>query len=102
MTTYRSAGLASALCAEPEAARRFSRAELLGLDGDDPAAERLRQTLTAYLEEGNSPVRAARRLGVHEKTVVYRVRKAEELLGHPVAGRRAELELALRVRALLA
>jgi DNA-binding PucR family transcriptional regulator len=101
VTTYRSVALASALCADAEVARRFSRSELGPLDATTVAAGRLRDTLTAYFEEGNSPVRAARRLGVHEKTVVYRVRKAEELLGHPVAGRRAELELALRVRLLL-
>ncbi len=101
VTTYRSVALASALCADTEVARRFSRSELGPLDAPTTTAARLRDTLTAYFEEGNSPVRAARRLGVHEKTVVYRVHKAEELLGHPVAARRAELELALRVRLLL-
>jgi DNA-binding PucR family transcriptional regulator len=101
VTSYRSVALASALCADVEVARRFSRAELGPLDAPTPAAARLRETLTAYFEEGNSPVRAARRLGVHEKTVVYRVRKAEAALGHAVADRRAELELALRVRLLL-
>lgn len=101
VTTYRSVALASALCADVDVAQRFSRTELGPLDAPTPAAERLRMTLAAYFDEGNSPVRAARRLGVHEKTVVYRVRRAEALLGHPVAGRRAELELALRVRSLL-
>ena len=102
LTTYRAAGAASALSADPEVARRFARAELGPLDADSASAARLRETLAAYFAEGSSPLRAARVLGVHEKTVVYRVRRAEELLGRPVAGRRAELELALRVRALLA
>ena len=89
-------------CAPTSTSRGGSRGRSSGaLDAPTPSAARLRETLTAYFEEGNSPVRAARRLGVHEKTVVYRVRKAEEVLGHAVGGRRAELELALRVRLLL-
>ena len=44
----------------------------------------MRHTLSAFYEEGSSFVRAARRLGVHENTVTYRVQRAEELLGHSV------------------
>ena len=60
----------------------------------------LAATLRVYLEEGTSPVRAARRLGVHENTIVYRVRRAEAQLGHPVAERGLELAVALRLWAL--
>ena len=56
VTSYRSAALASALCADVDAARRFARAELGDLDAGTDAAAGLRETLTAYLEEGNSPV----------------------------------------------
>jgi DNA-binding PucR family transcriptional regulator len=58
---------------------------------------RLRATVRAYCEENASPVRTARRLGVHQNTIVYRVNRAEELLGRPIADRRLELEVALRL-----
>ena len=58
-------------------------------------------TLRVFLEEGSSYVRAARRLGVHENTVTYRVHRAEELLGHPTTERQLELRVALRLARLL-
>ncbi len=49
------------------------------------------------LEESLSPARTACRLAIHRSTVVYRIKQAEELLGHGVAQRRRlELEAALR------
>jgi DNA-binding PucR family transcriptional regulator len=39
-------------------------------------------------------------LNVAPRTVSYRLRRAEDLLGHPIASRRAELEAALRLRRL--
>jgi DNA-binding PucR family transcriptional regulator len=57
--------------------------------------------LRAFYDEGSSFVRAARRLGVHENTVTYRVQRAEELLGHPVSERRLELQVALRLVSLV-
>jgi transposase-like protein len=82
---------------DPELARDFVGAELGGLAGDDDGALRLAATLQVYLEEQGSPRRAARRLGVHENTVKNRIRSAEELLGHPVDERVAELLVALRL-----
>jgi DNA-binding PucR family transcriptional regulator len=38
---------------------------------------------------------------VSERTVTYRLRHAEELLGRPLTTRRAELETALRLHRLL-
>ena len=38
---------------------------------------------------------AARQLGVHHNTVVYRITQAEELLGHSVREGRVQLEVAL-------
>ena len=99
-STSPSVALASALLADPEAARRFAAAELAALGADDEAAAGLRATLEAYLAEGASHKRAALLLGVHEKTVVHRVRRAEELLGRPLTGRRAAVEAALLVRRL--
>jgi DNA-binding PucR family transcriptional regulator len=66
----------------------------------EPTA-RLRETLAAFLEGGSSHVAAARRLHVHQNTVAYRVRRAEELLDAPIADHRLELELALALAATL-
>jgi PucR C-terminal helix-turn-helix domain/GGDEF-like domain len=81
-------------------ARRFVVRELGPLADGSDMSRRLVATLSAFYEEGSSFVRAARRLGVHENTVTYRVQRAEELLGHPVSERRLELQVALRLAGL--
>lgn len=72
-----------------------------GLMGADETAARLRETVRAFLDARGSYTDAAARLHVHKNTVHYRVRKAEELLGHPLTDRRLDLEVALRVCAQL-
>ena len=84
-----------------DAGRRFAKRELGPLGAGDDATMRLASTLAVFLEEGASFVRAARRLGVHTNTVTYRVRRAEELLGHRVSERQLELRVALRLAGLL-
>ncbi|MDX6581182.1 MAG: hypothetical protein QOI10_366 [Solirubrobacterales bacterium] len=84
-----------------DAARRFAKRELGPLGAGDDATMRLASTLAVFLEEGASFVRAARRLGVHTNTVTYRVRRAEDLLGHRVSERQLELRVALRLARLL-
>ena len=84
-----------------EAARRFAARELGPLAARDDSSLRLAATLAVFLDEGASFVRAARRLGVHTNTVTYRVRRAEELLGHPVSERQLELRVALRLTRLV-
>jgi DNA-binding PucR family transcriptional regulator len=78
-------------------ARRFVHAEIGPLMEDSDASRRLAATLEVFLQEESSFVRAARRLGIHENTVAYRVRRAEELLGHRAADRQLELRAALRL-----
>ncbi len=82
-------------------ARRFAERELGALGAETDAARRIAATLRVFLEEGSSFVRAARRLGVHENTVAYRVRRAGELLGHPVEERQLELRVALMLADVL-
>ncbi len=98
---YRAADLTALLTADPVEAVRFATAELGELLADNDGAARLRATVRAYLEENLSQVRAARRLGIHPNTVVYRVKRAEELLGHPVDQRRLQLEVALRLSEMI-
>ena len=98
---YRTADLMALLTADPIEAVRFAEGELGELLVDDDTAGRLRATVRAYLEENLSPARAARRLGIHQNTVVYRVKQTEELLGHEIEQRRLQLEVALRLAEMI-
>jgi len=70
--------------------------ETLGaLADDDEHNARLRATLRVFLQENGSYKATAERLMLHKNTVQYRVRKAEESLGHPIAQDRLQIELAL-------
>jgi PucR C-terminal helix-turn-helix domain len=98
---YREVALEAFALAEPAEARGFVVAELGPLLGDDPHAPRLRETLAAYLASGQSAATAAARLRISDRTAAYRVRAAEERLGHPVHARAAEIAVALRWARLL-
>jgi DNA-binding PucR family transcriptional regulator len=52
------------------------------------------QALAAHAENGSYKA-TAERLILHKNSVQYRIRKAEEALGHPVAENRLSVELAL-------
>lgn len=95
MTTYGAVALSALVLADGEAAREFALRELGALATDDDATRRIAATLRIYLEEASSPVRTARRLGVHANTVAYRVRRAEQLRGRPLGERMLELQVAL-------
>jgi DNA-binding PucR family transcriptional regulator len=98
---YRTADLTAVLTADPVEAVRFAESELGELLVDDDTAGRLRATIRVYLEENLSPARAARRLGIHQNTVVYRVKQTEQMLGHTIEQRRLQLEVALRLSDML-
>lgn len=95
--------LAGLLCADPEAARSFARSELGPLLGGrrPEAMARLRETLSVYFEELASVSRTARRLGVHENTVQYRLHGAADLLDRRLDERPLELQAALAIARLL-
>jgi hypothetical protein len=70
--------------------------ETLGaLACDDEHNARLRATLAAFLQENGSYKATAERLTLHKNTIQYRIRRAEESLGHPVGKDRLHIELAL-------
>jgi DNA-binding PucR family transcriptional regulator len=94
---YRSVELEALLAADLPRARRFVARELGALAAADDATTRLRVTLQIFLEENASNVRAARRLGIHQNTVAYRVTRAEELLGRPATQQRLRLQVALQL-----
>ncbi|TDP31945.1 helix-turn-helix domain-containing protein [Nocardia ignorata] len=66
-----------------------------GLMGTDETAARLRETVRVFLDARGSYTDAAARLHVHKNTVHYRVRKAEEVLGHSLTEHRLDIEVAL-------
>jgi DNA-binding PucR family transcriptional regulator len=92
--------LESLFLSEPERARRFVQDELGPLDSADGRMRRLRDTALIWLTAG-SHVSAATQLGVHEHTVRNRVAQIEDLIGRPLASRRTELLVALRLKKIL-
>lgn len=93
-------GLEILLMRDPQRARQFVERELGPLALDTVEAARLRETLEASFRFG-SHVAAAEHLQLHEHTVRNRLHKAEELLGHPMAERRTEMQVAARLMRLL-
>jgi DNA-binding PucR family transcriptional regulator len=97
VTRYDEVALISLSSTDSERAAWFVTEELGALAAPDRATADLRATLLAYLDRGSSFVRAAEALHVHRNTVVYRLRRAEELLGRTAAERTLETHLALRL-----
>jgi DNA-binding PucR family transcriptional regulator len=79
-----------------ELLRAWVLSTLAGLATDDEHHARLRETLLAFLQNGGSYKTTAEQLILHKNTVQYRIRKAEESLGHPVGDHRQDVELALQ------
>ncbi len=98
---FENVALDSLLTHDLDEARRFVARELGPLADDSDASRRLAATLEVFLQEESSFVRAARRLGVHENTIAYRIRRIEELLGHRTSERQLELRTALRIAAFV-
>ena len=69
--------------------------ELGELAAADEAAARLRETVLAFLTHAGDARSAGEALTVHPNTVRYRIRQAEQILGHPLEHRRVYLEVAL-------
>ncbi|NEW46298.1 PucR family transcriptional regulator [Nocardia cyriacigeorgica] len=65
----------------------------LAVDSDNDA--RLRETLRVFLQTGSSHKAAAEALNLHANSVKYRVNRAIERRGEPIAGDRLDVEMAL-------
>jgi hypothetical protein len=99
--SYARVELVSLLASDLPRARAFVAAELGPMGSATEAAERLRETVLAMLVSGGSVTRVARDLFVHKNTVAYRVKQAEETLGHGIDDRPLELGCALMLAAVL-
>jgi DNA-binding PucR family transcriptional regulator len=78
-------------------AAEFVASTLGPLAADTPTAARLRATLRVFLDEAENAPRAATRLHTHRNTVLQRIARATELLGHHPGDRRLALELAYQI-----
>jgi DNA-binding PucR family transcriptional regulator len=101
VTSYARVELVSLLASDLQRARAFVAGQLGPLASGAEPAERLRDTLLAFLASGGSATRVAKQLHVHQNTVVYRVKKAEEALGHKAGDSPVELTAALTLAAAL-
>jgi len=95
VTSYDDVEVIALLSRDIERARAFVRNELGALADPKPSIARLRETILVLVQEGMSNSRAAKRLYVHNNTIVYRARRAQELLGHDLAERRVQVTTAL-------
>jgi hypothetical protein len=101
ITRYHDIALCALATANIEHAHRFVQRELGRLAAQDDTTRRLAATMRTYLDENGSRGRTAKRLHVHENTVAYRLRQAEELLGRSAEKRTIELRVALALADLV-
>jgi len=83
------------MCTNVEEMRSWVWSVLGPLASDDEPCARLRETVLIFLTSGGSYTATAGSQMVHKNTVQYRVRKAEEIMGHTVQEGRTDLEVAL-------
>jgi DNA-binding PucR family transcriptional regulator len=82
---------------DPELLEGFVERKLGALAADENTVGRLRETVLVWLREGGNARRTAERLHTHRNTVLYRVQRAEQILGRPLGEDRLGLELALMI-----
>jgi hypothetical protein len=95
--SYGEVALLHLLLADPAAASAFVRSELGPLADEKHAV--IRATVRAFLEHGQDSTAAARELGLHRNTVMRRLHRAGQLIGHALEDRPAEIAVAIMLRA---
>ncbi|HEY2791531.1 MAG TPA: helix-turn-helix domain-containing protein [Micromonosporaceae bacterium] len=101
VTRYDDIALEAALLCDVRSARRFVEHELGSLAAADPRNRVLRDTLGCYLQSGLNAAAAATLLNVSDRTIAYRIRSVEEVLGRSVLDRPTELAAAVRLHRVL-
>jgi DNA-binding PucR family transcriptional regulator len=95
VTSYEHVALQAMTTVDPDQAHAFVHRHLGALAAGDDTSLRLIETLHVYLDEHASRTRAAKRLGVHENTISYRIRQVEEILERSVEDDTLNLRVAL-------
>ncbi|MCD2198171.1 helix-turn-helix domain-containing protein [Actinomycetospora endophytica] len=101
VTHYDDVALEAALLHDVHAARHFVDRELGPLTASDARTRLLRETLGCYLRSGLNAAATAAVLHVSDRTIAYRIRSIEEMLGRSVLSRSGELAAAVRVHRVL-
>ena len=101
VTSYRRVELVTLLASDLPRARAFVAGQLGPLASTAEPVARLRETVLAFLVAGGSSTRVAKELYVHQNTVAYRVKRAEELLGRRITEHPVELICALTLASVL-
>ena len=96
VVTYAEVAPVAMMLGSEELLRAWVLTTLGQLATDDEQHARLRETLLVFLDTGGSYKATAERLTLHKNSVQYRIRRAEESLGHPVGDSRHDVELALQ------
>ena len=96
-TRYSRVALQAMVSTDLVQARAFVHRELGSLADSDDTSLRLAGTLQIYLSEHTSRSRAAKRLGVHENTISYRIRQVEDILGRGLGEDTLNLRVALAI-----
>ena len=92
-------GVERLLLGDPDLAATIIERELGALLDDPRMGEELVETLQVYVDAGGNRRETARRLHLADRTVAYRLERAEQLLGHGFdgePGRRMSVALTLR------
>ena len=92
-------GVERLLLSDPDLAATIIDRELGALLRDPRMGEELVETLQVYFDAGGNRRETARRLHLADRTVAYRLERAEQLLGRGFdgdAGRRLNVALTLR------
>jgi PucR C-terminal helix-turn-helix domain/GGDEF-like domain len=95
MTSFAEVAPLALMASSTELLRTWVIQTLGQLADDDDHNATLRDTLHVFLQENGSYKTTEERLILHKNSVQYRVRKAEEALGHPLDEHRLDVELAL-------
>ncbi|MGV8872397.1 MAG: PucR family transcriptional regulator [Rhodococcus sp. (in: high G+C Gram-positive bacteria)] len=103
VTCYADPGLAvsSLVGSDLPRAHEWIRSILGHLADNSEAAQRLRDTLRTFFDCRSSHKATALALHLHYNTVKYRVKSAEQMLGHPISENRFDIEQALMLQSWL-
>ncbi|MER6936146.1 helix-turn-helix domain-containing protein [Nocardioides sp. NPDC000441] len=97
VVSYDQVSLVGLLLENADQAAAFAHHELGSLAENSSKLADLRETVLAYFECRHSPRTAAERLFIAKNTVIYRLKRAEELLGRSLDERPAETWAALLI-----